>query len=1220
MTANITIEATATAAKRTITVTNGDAGVGTSGEIFTVNAAPSVESTSPSSRGQGATSQTVTIKGKNFVSGATSSFGAGITVESTSFVSSTELSAKVSVESGASTGVRTVTVTNPDEGVGSKAAAFTVNAAPSVTSTSPSSRGQGASKQTIKITGANFVSGATSSFGAGITVESTTFVSATELSAKVSVEAGASTGVRTVTVTNPDEGVGSKAAAFTVNAAPSVTSASPSSRGQGATSQTIKITGTGFVSGATSSFGAGVTVESTSFVSSTELSAKVSVEAGASTGSRTVSVTNPDEGVGSKASAFTVNAAPSVESTSPSSRGQGATSQTITIKGKNFVSGATSSFGAGITVNSTTFKSSTELTANVTVEAGASTGARNVTVTNPDAGVGTGNEAFTVNAAPTVESTSPSSRGQGASKQTITIKGTNFVSGATSSFGAGITVESTSFVSSTELSAKVSVEAGASTGSRTVSVTNPDEGVGSKASAFTVNAKPTVTAASPSSRGQGAANQTIKITGTGFSSGATLAASFSGTGITVNSTSFVSATEVTANITIEATATAAKRTITVTNGDAGVGTSGEIFTVNAGPNVETVSPSSGDLGGTENVTIKGTSFVSGATSSFGAGVTVNSTTFVSATELTAKITIEAAAATGTRTVTVTNPDAGVDTLAGAFTVNAAPTVTSTSPNSRGQGATSQNIAIKGTNFESGTGLAASFSGTGITVNSTTFVSSTEVTANITVASGATTGLHNVTVTNPDTTTATLNNAFTVNAAPTVESTSPSSRGQGASKQTITIKGTNFVSGATSSFGAGITVESTSFVSSTELSAKVSVEAGASTGSRTVSVTNPDEGVGSKASAFTVNAKPTVTAASPSSRGQGAANQTIKITGTGFSSGATLAASFSGTGITVNSTSFVSATEVTANITIEATATAAKRTITVTNGDAGVGTSGEIFTVNAGPNVETVSPSSGDLGGTENVTIKGTSFVSGATSSFGAGVTVNSTTFVSATELTAKITIEAAAATGTRTVTVTNPDAGVDTLAGAFTVNAAPTVTSTSPNSRGQGATSQNIAIKGTNFESGTGLAASFSGTGITVNSTTFVSSTEVTANITVASGATTGLHNVTVTNPDTTTATLNNAFTVNAGPTITSPTKAAPITTGHGGEAKNAPITGTGFAATPTISLSNVEFSTVGEVKFNSSTSLTVSISESGGNNKKSNLTVTNPDGGSVTCVECVST
>jgi hypothetical protein len=821
---------------------------------------------------------------------------------------------------------------------------------------------------------------------------------------------------------------------------------------------------------------------------------------------------------------------------------------------------------------------------------------------------------------PAVTSTSPSSRGQGASKQTITINGKNFISGATSSFGVGITVESTSFVSSTELTAKVSIASGAATGTRNVTVTNPDGGSGTGAGAFTVNAGPTVESTNPSSRGQRASSQNIAIKGTNFVSGAT--ATFSGTGITVNSTSFVSSTELTANITVESGATIGKRNLTVTNPDEGVGTGKEVFTVNAGPTVESTSPSSrGQGASSQNIAIKGTNFVSGAAATFsGTGITVNSTSFVSSTEVTANITVESGATVGKRNVTVTNLDAGVGTLANGFEVTAKPTVTSTSPSSRGQGATSQTIKITGSGFVNGGSLAASFSGTGITVNSTSFVSSTEVTANITVESGASTGKRSVTVTNGDAGVGTGTEIFTVNAGPTVESTSPSSRGQGASKQSVTIKGTNFVSGAAATFsGTGITVESTSFVSATELTAKISVESGATTGKRTVTVTNPDEGVGTLANGFEVTAKPTVTSTSPSSRGQGASSQTIKITGSGFVNGGSLAASFSGTGITVNSTSFVSSTEVTANITIEGSAATTKRSVTVTNGDAGVGTSAtEIFTVNAGPTVTSTTPSTGDQGGVENVAIKGTNFVNGATSSFGAGITVNSTTFVSSTELTAKVTIESGATTGARTVTVTNPDAGVGSLASGFTVNGAPTVASTSPNSRGQGATSQTIKITGTNFESGTGLAASFSGTGITVNSTTFVSSTEVTASITITSGATTGLRNVTVTNPDTTSATLNNGFTVNAGPTVSSPSEASPAEVPHNGQ-KEVPISGTGFVSGLTASLSNSsEFALVGGVTFTNSTSVSITVKSTGGNGKKTSFTLTNPDGGSVTCTNCV--
>jgi hypothetical protein len=927
LTLNVSLTSSATVGARSVTVTNPDSGTGTGTNVFTVNTAPSVESTNPSSRGQGASSQAIAIKGKNFVNGASASFGAGVTVNSTTFKSSTELTANVTVETTAATGLRAVTVTNPDAGVGS-ANAFTVNAGPTVTSINPTSRPQGTTFQTVTIKGSGFSSSAIPSFGSGITVNSTTVKSSTELSARISIESAASTGPRAVAVSNPDSGVGSLANAFTVNAAPNVESVSPASRAQGASGQTITIKGTGFAGGASASFsGSNITVESTTVVSSTELTAKISISSFASPGTRVVTVTNTDGGVGSLAAAFTVNAGPSVMSITPSSGDRGG-SESVAIKGSGFASGATSSFGSGITVNSTTFKSSTELIASITIESGASTGARTVIETNPDGGSDEGS--FTINGAPTVTSTSPSSRAQGSSSQTVAIKGTNFESGTglVASFsGSGITVNSTSFVSSTEVSANVTIASNATTGARNVTVTNPDTTSATGTGIFTVSAAPTVTSTSPSSRGQGASKQTVAIKGTGFASGASV--SF-GAGITVESTSFVSSTELSSKISIESAASPGTRVVSVTNTDGGVGSLAAAFTVNAGPSVMSITPSSGDRGGSESVAIKGSGFASGATSSFGSGITVNSTTFKSSTELIASITIESGASTGARTVIETNPDGGSDE--GSFTINGAPTVTSTSPSSRAQGSSSQTVAIKGTNFESGTGLVASFSGSGITVNSTSFVSSTEVSANVTIASNATTGARNVTVTNPDTTSATGTGIFTVSAAPTVTSTSPSSRGQGASKQTVAIKGTGFASGASVSFGAGITVESTSFVSSTELSSKISIESAASPGTRVVTVTNTDGGVGSLAAAFTVNAGPNILTPSTSSPvriSRGSSSAEVKVTGSNFVSGATV--SISG-GFSVTSTTFVNAGEI--KVKVSAPNQRSKFDLTVTNPDGG----------------------------------------------------------------------------------------------------------------------------------------------------------------------------------------------------------------------------------------------------------------------------------------------
>ena len=455
--------------------------------------------------------------------------------------------------------------------------------------------------------------------------------------------------------------------------------------------------------------------------------------------------------------------APTVTSTSPNSRGQGLTAQNVTVTGSNFVSGAAVTVsGSGVTVNSTSFVSATQLTANVTIASAATTGARNVTVTNADGGSGSCTGCFTVNAGPTVTSTSPASLAQGATAQNVTVTGSHFVSGAAVTVsGSGVTVNSTSFVSATQLTANVTIASAATTGARNVTVTNPDGGTGSCTGCFTVNGAPTVTSTSPSSRGQGVTAQNVTVTGSNFVSGA--AVTVSGSGVTVNSTSFVSATQLTANITIASAATTGGRNVTVTNPDGGTGSCTGCFTVNGAPTVTSTSPSSRGQGVTaQNVTVTGSNFVSGAAVTVsGSGVTVNSTSFVSATQLTANVTIASAATTGARNVTVTNADGGSGSCTGCFTVNGAPTVTSTSPASLAQGATAQNVTVTGSHFVSG--AAVTVSGSGVTVNSTSFVSATQLTANVTIASAATTGGRNVTVTNPDGGTGSCTGCFTVNA-------------------------------------------------------------------------------------------------------------------------------------------------------------------------------------------------------------------------------------------------------------------------------------------------------------------------------------------------------------------------------------------------------------------------------------------------------------------------
>jgi hypothetical protein len=261
----------------------------------------------------------------------------------------------------------------------------------------------------------------------------------------------------------------------------------------------------------------------------------------------------------------------------------------------------------------------------------------------------------------------------------------------------------------------------------------------------------------------------------------------------------------------------------------------------------------------------------------------------------------------------------------------------------------------------------------------------------------------------------------------------------------------------------------------------------------------------------------------------------------------------------------------------------------------------------------VSPASRGQGATsQTITLNGAGFTSGTTVSFsGTGVTVNTVSVVNASQLSADISVADAATTGPRDMTVTKPDGKTATLAGAFTVNAAPTLTALSPSSRGRGATNQNIVVTGTGFVSG--ASVSFSGSGITVNSTTFNSPTQLTLNLTVASTALIGPSNVVITNGDGGAGLLANGFTVNAGPTITSPSAASTAKVNKG-TTTTVTVTGTGFVNGVTATITG-EF-TGGSVNWISSTQIAVTVSAPQGNKLKGSITVTNSDGGTFTATD----
>jgi quinohemoprotein amine dehydrogenase alpha subunit-like protein len=235
----------------------------------------------------------------------------------------------------------------------------------------------------------------------------------------------------------------------------------------------------------------------------------------------------------------------------------------------------------------------------------------------------------------------------------------------------------------------------------------------------------------------------------------------------------------------------------------------------------------------------------------GTGVTVNSATFNSANVLVLNLSVSGSAATGARNVTVTNPDGGNGTLTNGFTVNAGPTVGTLTPTALPQGSTNVILTLTGSNFTLNTGSEV-FSGTGITFEWAWRSTTGLIWMSVDVSNTATLGSHDLTVINPDGGSATLVNAVTVTARPTVTSVSPNSKARGGSASNVTVTGTGFAAGAGVNFtGNGITVVSVTRNSATSLTVRLSVSGGATTGLRDVTVTNPDGGSGTLAGGFRI---------------------------------------------------------------------------------------------------------------------------------------------------------------------------------------------------------------------------------------------------------------------------------------------------------------------------------------------------------------------------------
>ena len=253
---------------------------------------PILNTVSPTS-GPTAGGTAVKLTGQNFSPGATVTFG-GAAATNVLVLTGSQITAKTPSHAQGSTNV---VVTNHGGRSATLANGFTfVAPAPKVTALSPAS-GTTAGGSAVTLTGQNFASGATVTFG-GAAATAVLVVSATQITAKTPPHAQASV---SVTVTNPGGQSGTLANGFTfVALAPVLTSVSPNT-GSTRGGTRVTLTGKNFVSAAKVTFG-GAAATSVVVVSATQIIASTPPH---KPGGVNVVVTNPGGQSGTLASAFT---------------------------------------------------------------------------------------------------------------------------------------------------------------------------------------------------------------------------------------------------------------------------------------------------------------------------------------------------------------------------------------------------------------------------------------------------------------------------------------------------------------------------------------------------------------------------------------------------------------------------------------------------------------------------------------------------------------------------------------------------------------------------------------------------------------------------------------------------------------------------------------------------------------------------------------------------
>jgi hypothetical protein len=239
-------------------------------------------------------------------------------------------------------------------------------------------------------------------------------------------------------------------------------------------------------------------------------------------------------------------------------------------------------------------------------------------------------------------------------------------------------------------------------------------------------------------------------------------------------------------------------------------------------------------------------------------------------------------------------------------------------------------------------------GTRINLTGVNVVSPTQITGTLSISLTAPAGSYGVSVKNTDGVTGVAAGRFTVTSTtPTITARAPTNGNRGW-PVSMTITGTNFVSGATVKLNrtgyADIPGTSVIVVSPTQITCIFNL-LNAQAGSWNLAVTIPDGRGAVQAAYFTVNSPtPTITTSTPNSGARGTTVTITNLGGTGFQPGATVTYTRSPTTIPLTGVNVISPTQIAGTLVIPAGATTGSYSVTVTNTDGTTVTRAARFTV------------------------------------------------------------------------------------------------------------------------------------------------------------------------------------------------------------------------------------------------------------------------------------